>query len=89
MKITINVDCTPEEARRYMGLPDVAPMQEAILKEMQGQMMANVASMQPAEMMKTWLPPGIESWLDLQKAFLARMTPTGAQADEESQPTSA
>ena len=26
MKITINIDCTPDEARRYMGLPDVAPM---------------------------------------------------------------
>ena len=38
MKITINVDCTPEEARRYMGLPDVAPMQEAVLRKMQEQM---------------------------------------------------
>ena len=74
MKITINIDCSPEEARRYMGLPDVAPMQEAMLKEMQERMMANVNSMQPSEMMKTWLPMGIDSWLELQKTFWTQMT---------------
>ena len=81
MKITINVDCTPEEARRYMGLPDVAPMQEAMLKEMQEQMMANVKAMQPAEMMQTWMPTGVESWLDLQKQFWAQMMSVSTQKD--------
>ena len=84
MKITINVDCTPVEARRYMGLPDVAPMQEAMLKEMQERMMANVTSMQPAEMMKTWLPMGIDSWLELQKTFWTQMTSVGTQTNDNS-----
>ena len=84
MKVTINIDCTPEEARRYMGLPDVAPMQEAMLKEMQERTMANVTSMQPAEMMKAWLPMGIESWLELQKAFWTKMTSVGTQSNENS-----
>ena len=26
MKITVDVDCTPEEARAFLGLPDVKPM---------------------------------------------------------------
>ena len=26
MKFTINVECTPEEARRFVGLPDVTPL---------------------------------------------------------------
>ncbi len=82
MKITINVDCTPEEARRYMGLPDVAPMQEAMLKEMQDQMMANVQSLQPAEMMKTWLPMGIESWLEMQETMWTKMTAAATSHDE-------
>ena len=84
MKVTINIDCTPEEARRYMGLPDVAPMQEAMLKQMQEQMMDNVSSMQPAEMIKAWLPMGIDSWLELQKAFLTQMTSVGTQSDDNS-----
>ena len=30
MKITIDFDATPDEARRFFGLPDIAPMQEAL-----------------------------------------------------------
>ncbi|MDE0880583.1 MAG: DUF6489 family protein, partial [Sphingomonas bacterium] len=28
MKVNVEVDCTPEEARRAMGLPDLAPIHE-------------------------------------------------------------
>lgn len=35
MKITMNIDCTPEEARAFFGLPDVKPMQEKLLREME------------------------------------------------------
>ena len=33
MKFTVNVECTPEEARAFMGLPDVQPMQEAMMQD--------------------------------------------------------
>jgi len=40
MKLNVEVDCTPEEARRFLGLPDVTRANEAyvdaILKAMQG-----------------------------------------------------
>lgn len=40
MKITIEVDCTPEEARSFLGLPDVSAANsayvETITKAMQG-----------------------------------------------------
>lgn len=40
MKITIEVDCTPEEARSFMGLPDVSAANNVyvdnITKAMQG-----------------------------------------------------
>ena len=35
MKITINVDCTPLEARQFMGLPDVEPMQKAVMEDIE------------------------------------------------------
>ncbi len=34
MKITVNVDCTPAEARAFFGLPDVAPVNEMIVSAM-------------------------------------------------------
>ena len=74
MKVTINIDCSPEEARRFMGLPDVAPMQEAMLKEMQDRMKANLNSMQSGDMMKAWMPMGLDSWLEIQKSFWTQMT---------------
>ncbi len=82
MKITINVDCTPAEARQYMGLPDVAPMQEAMLRELQERMMASVASMQPTEMVKAWLPMGFDSWLEMQRAFWKQMTSVGTRSND-------
>ncbi len=84
MKITINVDCTPEEARRYMGLPDIAPLQEEMLRKMQEQMSANLTAMQPADMMKAWLPMGMESWQEMQKAFWSQMTSIGTPSDNDS-----
>ena len=85
MKITINIDCTPEEARRYMGFPDVAPMQEEMLKEMQQRMMSNLNAMHPTEMMKTWLPMGLDNWLDMQTSFWKKMS-TVATSGSTSKP---
>ncbi|SIN60255.1 hypothetical protein SAMN02745824_0624 [Parasphingorhabdus marina DSM 22363] len=34
MKVTVELDCTPEEARRLMGLPDVGKLNETYVKEM-------------------------------------------------------
>jgi hypothetical protein len=84
MKITINVDCTPEEARRYMGLPDIAPMQESMLKEMQQRMMANMQSMQSGDMIKAWMPMGIDNWLEFQKSFWNQMTSVATKSDDRS-----
>ncbi|MGC2523384.1 MAG: DUF6489 family protein, partial [Stellaceae bacterium] len=47
MKIKLDVDCTAEEARRFLGLPDVQPLQEALLDEVQQQMSANIKAMDP------------------------------------------
>ena len=33
MKVTVELDCTPEEARKMMGLPDVNKLNEAYVKE--------------------------------------------------------
>ena len=32
MKFTVNVDCTPEEARAFMGLPDMKPIHDLYLQ---------------------------------------------------------
>ena len=61
MKVTVDIDCTPAEARAILGLPDVTPLNEAMVAEMQERMKANVAAMQPDELMKTWTSFGLQA----------------------------
>lgn len=59
MKMTIEVDCTPEEARRFLGLPDVSALNEHLVKEMGAKIDSNMASLlKPEEFMKNWMNYG-------------------------------
>lgn len=58
MKVTINVECTPEEARTFFGLPDVQPIQEAMMAEMQKRMENGMSGLDMENMMKMWMPGG-------------------------------
>lgn len=75
MKITVNVDCTPEEARSFLGLPDVKPMQEELLGEIKDRMTAGLRAMQPEEMLRTWLPANLKSFEQMYDAFLRMSSP--------------
>ena len=74
MKVTVNVDCTPEEARAFFGLPDVAPMQEAVMREVQDRVLKNMAAMDVDALMRVWLPKSIEGFDQIQKAFWSGMS---------------
>lgn len=69
MKIKIDIDCTPAEARAFLGLPDVGPIQETLMKEAETRMMAALKSMDAEAMLKAWMPGGFESLEKIQKAF--------------------
>ncbi|HBI20218.1 MULTISPECIES: DUF6489 family protein [unclassified Brevundimonas] len=61
MKINVEVDCTPAEARAFLGLPDVTPLNDAMVAEMQKRMQDNISAMQPEELMKTWTSFGLQA----------------------------
>ena len=58
MKVNITMDMTPEEARTFMGLPDVAPLQKRMLDDMQARMKAAFDANDPEGMMRAWMPLG-------------------------------
>jgi hypothetical protein len=70
MKVTINVECTPIEARTYMGLPDFTPVNDAMVEDMKAQMSANMAKLQPEEMFRSWMSLGGQA----QEQFMKMMT---------------
>lgn len=76
MKITVDVDCTPGEARAFLGLPDVKPLQETMLKEMESRLRATLEAMQPETMLKAWFPDAssLEQWRQM---FFSQMAQSG------------
>jgi hypothetical protein len=54
MKINVEIDCTPLEARQFFGLPDVQPMQTAVMDNLQKQMMANIEKVSPEALIQSW-----------------------------------
>ena len=69
MKVHIDIECTPEEARTFFGLPDVQPVQAAVMKELENRLMSGMQAMDPETLMKTWVPAGIASMEQMQRMF--------------------
>ncbi len=69
MKLNIEIDMTPEEARRVMGLPDLGPLQAAVLAEMEKRMHKALDAADPEAMVKAWMAPGIQGWEVFNRLF--------------------
>ncbi len=55
MKVTVEIDCTPDEARQFLGLPDLKPMQSAIMAKMEAQMTEAADRFSPDAMLRSWM----------------------------------
>ena len=69
MKLNVEIDCTPAEARAFLGLPDVSALNSHLVDEMKKRMDANIAMAAPEELMKSWMSFGGQA----QEQFLKMM----------------
>lgn len=60
MKVTIDVELTPVEARRLMGLPDLEPMQQRLIAELEKRMASNMSYIDPEQIVKAIMPVGAQ-----------------------------
>jgi len=68
MKLNIEIDLTPEEARHVMGLPDVTKMQERIAAEMEKRMMDAIkTASDPEALLKNWFSWGSQGLEQFQR----------------------
>lgn len=58
MKAKMELECTPEEARAFLGLPDLTPLNEHIVAEMRKRIDTNAALLQPDELVRAWTVMG-------------------------------
>src|SRR3546814_3122765 len=71
MKFNIEIDCTPEEARRLFGLPDLEPLHEIYLSRVKELMAKGITPDMVQAMVKGWVPMG-ESGLGLVQSLLGQ-----------------
>ena len=76
MKVKFEVECTPDEARQFFGLPDVKPMQDAMMSKLESQMTEAVDRFSPDSLLKSWFalaPVGA----DVMRDMFDRLTKSG------------
>ena len=67
MKMNIELDMTPEEARKFLGLPDVTKLQDKMLAELEKRMKAAVDVNDPEAMVRAWMPLGGQGFEQFQR----------------------
>ena len=76
MKAKLEVDCTPAEARAFLGLPDVTALNDHMVKEMKARMDVNLAAAAPEELMRSWMAFGGQA----SEQFMKLMTAAASSA---------
>ena len=72
MKISVDVDCTSEEARRFLGMPDLGPVHEAYVEKLKSAVRDGPTPEAFADMMKAWGPMS-EAGMGLWRQMLDQM----------------
>jgi hypothetical protein len=58
MKVRVEVDCTPQEARAFLGQPDVEAFNVWMVEQMKARLEQNLEMLKPEELMKSWMAFG-------------------------------
>ena len=76
MNISVNIDCTPEEARRFMGLPDLTPLHDLYLDRVRQSMIEGLSPDAIEGMVRAWMPMG-EAGMSAWKKMVEQMKVPG------------
>jgi Family of unknown function (DUF6489) len=72
MKVSVDVDCTPEEARRFLGLPDLSAVHQAYVEKMKSALADGPTPEMFGDMVKAWGPMN-EAGMNMWKQMLDQM----------------
>jgi hypothetical protein len=76
MKINVEIDCTPEEARRAVGLPDLTPLHDRYIAMMTETMEKGASPELFETMTRAWAPMG-EAGMSMWRGLFDAATKTG------------
>jgi hypothetical protein len=58
MKVSVEIECTPIEARSFFGLPDMTAFNESMTRQLEERIKASTAMIDPQQIMQTWFNLG-------------------------------
>ncbi len=58
MKLNITVDCTPDEARAFLGLPNIESINETLVAAIKERLEQNIEMVSPEFYLKQWYSMG-------------------------------
>jgi hypothetical protein len=76
MKVNIEIECTAIEARQFFGLPNVEPMQAAVMQQLEKRILADIDRFSPEALMTSWLPLVPQGAEQIQAFFRSISPPT-------------
>lgn len=86
MKMTVEIDCTPDEARQFCGLPDVKPLQAVVMAKIESNILEGMNAMSPESLLRAWMPfsqqgPVAETLAAMFRPFLLQQPPSQRETD--------
>jgi hypothetical protein len=82
MKVNIEIECTPVEARQFFGLPNVEPMQAAVMQQLEKRILADIDRFSPEALMTNWLPVVPQGAEQIRAFFRGILSPTSGTPKE-------
>ena len=82
MRFKIDIEMTPDELRRALGLPDVVELQQDMIARVREQMEAGVEGYDPLTLLKPYLNNGIGSMEAFQKLLFSMMNQYGSKKND-------
>jgi len=67
MNVKIDIDMSPEELRRLLGLPDVEPIQREMMEKLRKHMVEGINEYDPIKLLQPYLTGTLASWDLVQK----------------------
>lgn len=84
MRLTINIECTPQEARTFFGMPDVEPLNDLVVAEMTRRAKDQMDTLaDPERLVARWMEMSGKGMDALQGLFGAAISGAGAQAKKK------
>jgi len=85
MNVKIDIEITPEEMRKLLGLPDVEAFQQQMLEDIRKRMTEGVEGYDPLKLFQPYIAGTLASWDMLQKLFAAGVSTGLRKGNEDKQ----